>query len=294
MKTNNTINELKKLDKNAFKALNQLYGFNFQIDFYIKKLDGGFTINKVLKESGADPNNDKIAVVMVTNEQYSWRRDKLMAVEIIGTKSNDFNIVHNKRWFDFKTIIDNYYSKGDFDHDRKDTKSCFIITQNKSLLSGEYKEKKPDTSGRLTKKEIDILLSWRYNNAHSEKEFDKSGYYLSAKQFNLHRKARILRQEREKAKFAATNNLETINKLSAMLSGLKQAIVSKLQEATTAEQIKVIEKSLSWYKGLADCFDKFNRIETGEKEKSFSSVESFNNAVIDLTNLIEELKKGVA
>lgn len=292
MKTNKTINELKAIDKNVFKALNQSFGYNFEADFTIEKIDGAFTINKIINTVKVDPVNNEISVIIISGNKY--RENDLNVVEISGKGINDFNIDTAKKWFSFKTKFSHFYSKGCFNDERKTAKGCYIISQNKELLSGIYKEKEIDTSGRLTEKEIDTLTGWKYRNAYSKTDFDKSGYCISKKRFKLGREARLLRAEREKAAFQQTNNAEKIKELSAMLTGLKQTIISKLQEASTPEQIKVIEKSLSWYKGLADCLERFNRIEKGEKEKTFSSIESFNKAITDLTDTIKLIEKEVA
>lgn len=293
MKNSLTINELKKIDKNALRALNMLYGFNFEADFIAEKIAGAFTLAKVMKTAGNDPINYKIACVVVSDT--SFYRDDLNTVEIIGSGASDFNITHTIRSFGFTTKIDYYFAKGRFNDERKTAKAAFIIAQKKELLSGAYKVKKIDFSGRLSAKEINsICHGWQYRNYnYNENDFDKSGYFLTDKRMNLQQRARALRAARKAAAFKAIDNSEIIKGLRDDLSALKKAIAEKLTAAGTYEEIKAIYNSLSYYKGLADLYSDFEYIEKGEKEKTCASIEKFNGLVENLRNKIAELKKGV-
>ena len=293
MKNSLTINELKKIDKNALRALNMLYGFDFQADFIAEKITGAFTLSKVMKTAGNDPVNYKIVCVVVSDT--SFYRDDLNTVEIFGSGASDFNITHTIRSFGFKTKIDYYFAKGRFNDERKTAKAAYIIAQKNNLLSGAYKEKKPDLTGRLSAKEINTFChGWQYRNCnYNENDFDKSGYFVADKRNNLQQRARALRATRKAAAFKAVNNSEIINGLRDDLTALKKSIAEKLTAAGTYEEVKAIYNSLSYYKGLADLYSSFEYIEKSEKEKSCGSIEKFNGLVNDLKRKIEELKKGV-
>lgn len=293
MKTNLTINELKKMDKNALRALNMLYGFNFEADFIAEKITGAFSLNKVMKIAGGDPINNKIVCIVVSDKTY-YRND-LNTVEVFGSGASDFNITHTIRGFGFKTKIDYYFAKYRFNEERKTAQAAFVIVQNKKLLSGTYKEKKPDLTGRLAVKEINTICNgWQYRNYnYNENDFDKSGYFLADKRNNLQQRARALRATRKAAAFKAVNNTEIINGLRVELTTLKNAIAEKLTAAGTCEEVKKIYYSLSYYKGLADLYGDFEYIENGENNKTIGSIEKFNGLVNDLKRKIEELKKGV-
>ena len=191
--------------------------------------------------------------------------------------------------------LDYFCSKGYFNDYRKTAACCYIIAQRKEDLANIYEEKKPDLTGRLTEKEQEILNGWRWNRYnHIRREFDKSGYYLNDKRDNLKRRAEALRKERKADAFKATDNAAVISELQNQLHTLKDAIAAQLTQATTAAQLRTIEKSLAWYKGLGDCFGQFEYIKKGEEEKTFSSVDAFNKRVEDLKANIETIKKGVA
>ena len=291
-----TIKEMLKEDKNILRALNMNYGFDFNKEIQAVKIDGSFTINKVLKETQSSILNDRIVVLVRTSLPYGWRKDHLMAVRITGMGAADFEIEHHKRWFDFPTIMDNYHAKGDFNEDRKNAAYCYVVVQSKELLSRVYEDPTPDLKGRLTVDEQKRLTSNRGMSYYSRQElvFDKSGYLLTNKRNDLAQRAKQLRAEREKESYKATDNMAIIQDFQDQLATLKTAIIEKLNMANTSDQIKTIADSLSWYKGLGDCFSKFEYIRNKETEKSFPSVDAFNSRVNDLNNAIAEVKNKIA
>ena len=292
MVKNAIIKELLNKDRKALRTLNKAYGYDFEKDFTAVKIDGSFTINKVLKTIDRNPSNTKI--VTIIEGVKPWDNDKLYAVEITGTGNSDYD-VDGLRCKCYGGRLDYMIGKGTFNEYRKSCGGCYIIAQDTNNLGRVYKDTMPDLTERLTKAQQDYCNSWRFNRYNrTSRIFDKSGYYLNDKRDNLARRAEKLRKDRQAAAFKATDNAATIKALQEQLNGLKAAIVERLNIATTSAQIKDIEKSLSWYKGLGDCFSKFEYIEKGEKEKSFGSIDTFNKRVDDLTANIEELKKGVA
>lgn len=312
MKNNAIIRELKKQDKNIFRAVNQVYGIDFEKPFTIAKINGSFTINKVLKEveKKHNPHNSKI-ITLTSVSSRGWRAGKLLAVEITGTGAADFEIKHHKAWFEFNTILDDYYSKGDFNTDRKAADKVYIIAQNNDFLGRKWEKCKPDITSRFfksdksygkyikdkyTKIEYDMTgINFRCDTKCSIDDFiDKSGYITEYKRQDLKRRAEQLRKERKAAAFKETDNTTIIKGLAEQLTALKKSISEQLALATTAEQIKVIEKSLSWYRGLGDCFEQFERIKKHDADKSFSSIGAFNDSVNGLKEKIEDVRKGVA
>lgn len=307
MKTNKTINELKAIDKNAFKALNMIYGFDFEKDFTIVKLEGSFTINRVLKESGSIPEKDRIVITFLPDTK-SWRHDKLMTVKITGCGASDFDVDFN-RVYPHNTKVDNFHCKGDFNEYRKKPIVTFVIAQNKNLLARTYKTPVPDLSDRFFitgDREYNKRLKSLYtglamditgNNCNSRipenknDVIDKSGYIVGIKRERLQKRAQNLRNERKKLAFKNTDNMEVIKNLFARLEDLKKAFANGLLLANTSDKIKNIANCLKWYDGLEGAYSELEYIEKGEKEKTFASIEDFNSRVISVTKKIENLEE---
>lgn len=287
--------EIEERDGNIFRALNQNYGFNFEKTFKVAKIEGNFTINKVLKEIGETPSTHKIVCLMISS--LSYRNDEIYGVEITGSGTSDYDVEHHKKWFDFPTRFDDFFSKGQFNDNRKDNEVVYIISQNKEDLSRVWSKKEIDIHGRLTKSEIEELgnLKRRYSYMHKEDYyFDKSGYCVSDKREELERNAEKLRRERKENEFKSIDNMETVKAIRTQIEELKSLIVDTLARATNSDQIRKIEKSLSWYQGLGDCFSKYENIRKGEEEKTFASQDRFNEKVKDVTEMIESIKERIA
>lgn len=313
MKNNAIIREMKKQDNNIFRAMNQCYGFDFEKPFTTARINGSFTINKVLKEieKKHTPNNSTIVILTVDGQGRRWRSDKLLAVQVTGTGAADFEIEHHKKWFNFSTRFDSVYTKGDFNEARKNAEKCYIIAQDNENMGRKWEKKQPDITSRFfkseksygkyikdryTKIEYDMTgANFRCNTKCSIDDFiDKSGYITEYKRQDLARRAEQLRKERQAAAFRATDNTAIIKGLQDQLSAIKAAIVEQLSTATTSEGIREVEKSLSWYKGLGDAFSKFEYIKKNDEEKKFSSVGRFNDDVNELNKLLQTLREGAA
>ena len=293
MKKGKTLTELKAINKNMFMALNQLYGFNFEKPFTIKKLEGSFTINRALKETNTDPNKQKIALLVGTK-----RNEKLYVVEVTGTGANDFNVELNRRCknYYYYSGLDNCYNKSHFNDIRKTATAFYIIAQNNNNLSRIYTESKPDYKERQTEfsiKSINDRRGWICYGNKAPFEFDKSGYLLTEKRETLQHKANTLRKERQLQAFKASDNSETIKFLRSEIDGLKNLVLDKFNHCSTYEEYKKIYDSLSHWNGFLDCVRRFESLETGEKEKTFKSLESFETSKNNLMELIRKVKGGL-
>ena len=152
MKNNEITRELKAKDKNIFRALNQCYGFNFEKDFELVKLEAPFTIGKALNavyaehynptKYSVDAKGSRVIALLIPSNR--WNNDKIKSVQIYGTGASDFDIEHGKRWFDFKTSFDYYFKKGDFNEDRKNAEAVYIIAQKNIDLARVYQKYEAD------------------------------------------------------------------------------------------------------------------------------------------------------
>lgn len=273
MKTNKNIRTIKGFNKGIFKALNIQYGFDFEKPFDVFEIKTPFTLAKVEKAiapkySTLGRGRDRVAVILHYPEGHYYRSKRTYSVEVIGTGAGDFNIDHN--YHIDSRVLDWFYRKGDFNDARKDEDvRAYIIAQSGDNLAKRYTAKPVDRSERLTAKQLDNFSTSTRN------EYDKSGYYFGDKQRNLINKAKALRIERKKAAFAATDNTAKIEELKKRAELAKMIICGKLELATTCDEIRKIDSALGYFDGLRGIYSDLEELTTGEREKSFSSIESF-------------------
>lgn len=330
---NNTItNELKAKDKNIFRALNQCYGFNFENDFTLVKLETPVTIGKALKAIYAEhPTPSKYSVnaggsrvVVLLIPSNRWNNDKIKAVQIYGTGASDFEVEHCKRWFDFKTILDYYFRKGDFNEDRKNAEAVYIIAQKNADLARVYKKYEADfndiNARFILKRANKTTKNWRrenefdfissldlltvennkkadygviYRQGHEPQNvndiIDKSGYIVNVKRSNLQNKAEELRKERAANKYKATDNSAIIAGVLERADRLKQSLVEMLANAKTSEEIRDCGNLIKYYDGLEGIFGKCERLATMDAKKEFRSIASFNEYVNQINENIDDI-----
>ena len=318
MKTNAIIRELRNIDRNTFTALNKVFGYNFEKPFTTAKINGSFTINKIWKELDNKHNaHDSVVVaLMVCDDNVcTWRNHTV-------TRILSDNIDIDFRMYSTNTKVwDTFFAKGDFHDRRKIAKKVYIIAQKKELMNDPKKTAFYDMrerfvyDGKYTRwarncgdsdtyisrielidpqhnnKRFEYSPSYRSNKPYREisEIIDKSGYIINNKRLELIHRAEELRKARAAAGFKATDNTAIINGLKGRIDSLQNAICKALDSATSSEDIRAIEKVLSSWDGLGGVFRKYERILSGEREKSFSSIAAFNEALTETNALIDKI-----
>ena len=292
MKTNKNIRALANINKGIFRALNQYFGYDFEKAFEVYKIDAPFTLKKIEKAIKADllPMGwaSEVVVIMHYTENTSilnrYRIGNTYAVEIVGTGAGDFNIDFG-RAYGLKFALDRFYAKYDFNDARKDeTLEVFAVVQKKENLARTYH--KPEYDLKLERLSDEILnRDYRYSKA----DFDKSGYYVTAKRRDLINGARELRENRKREAYKATDNSALIEKLQKRVDMAKEIIVSRLEMATTLKEIRQTESALSGWSGYGYALDKLEELKQGEREKSFSSQSRVETLAGEIENRIQHI-----
>lgn len=125
----------------------------------------------------------------------------------------------------------------------------------------------------------DIL---RYKTNNVSDLIDKSGYILFYHREALRRSAENIRHEKAKNKYLSIDNTEKINNLQVLIMQKKQEITGFLTDATTADELCIVNKKLSYFRGLESIFRHFESLVKFDREKKFNSIESFNNSYNDI------------
>lgn len=128
------------------------------------------------------------------------------------------------------------------------------------------------------------LLSDRPNDAGDL--IDKSGYLLRERREDLKRRAAALRAEREKAAFLAADNSAKVEELRGMIEARKNELVRQLQQATTAEAVREVEKALCSWKGLGGIMGDFERFERNSAAKKYASIEEADRVYNGIKNAL--------
>lgn len=249
----NALKELLQCRRKALQFLACCYGYDFQKPFKVTGLLGKFTANSIQKMTGS---YDGILLICKGTEVRCVELNRgVFEVEIPRDK--------------YKYSIDEYYTKRDFEKDRKSGKlGVFIIQQDE-----KYKRKVKRTSSSY----------YCYSNCSSD-EFDKSGCNITETRRALKYRLNTYKADKRKREANSISYEADLKEIKEMFQTLKEKLVAKLSEAKTSED----------YKNIEDIFDyrfvwmvkDIEKLERCVAQKSFSSIE-------DATGRITNLKKDI-
>lgn len=301
---------LKAAGKNTFKYLHENFGFDFEKPFILEEGTNNFTINKVWSIIPHCNYDYTVAVIVSGYTPYYY------CVQIL---SNDFNIeLPNKNALEWKTRPETYYRKADFNNDRKKTLDYFIIAQKKEyclpIIEKRYGNYTFLENVRYTNVVKHSTYGITFNEPKQGKEtyfsvgnyiygksddirnnpvhwFDKSGYLTYYKREELKRKAKKIREERQKAKYLETDNTSYIAKVKYEFNKLKTYAIGLIAAANSYETLNCISRyfdlKITWILFDIELFEK----RTNNKEYSSieSSIAAYNNIMAKIQKAYDEL-----
>ena len=249
----NALKELLQCRRKALQFLACCYGYDFQKPFKVTGLLGKFTANSIQKMTGS---YDGILLICKGTEVRCVELNRgVFEVEIPRDK--------------YKYSIDKYYTKRDFEKDRKSGKlGVFIIQQDE-----KYKRKVKRTSSSY----------YCYSNCSSD-EFDKSGCNITETRRALKYRLNTYKADKRKREANSISYEADLKEIKEMFQTLKEKLVVKLSEAKTSEDYKNIENIFD-YRFVWMVKDT-EKLEHCVAQKSFSSIE-------DATGRITNLKKDI-
>lgn len=315
--------ELLSVHPHALRGLHNIFGFDFQQPHDVLYMAGNYTVKKIEKAAAAAGYGEESAIVLLTrsNSRRAWNRD-FSVVEIKNGKAEtDFSDAVRAS-FNYQLIpFDYFYCKGSFEEVRKDAGAeTYVFFQKREYM--KKPEKKPvDYSQRfhlaqvryswdsnMTKKYVSSLELYetttdgkrkveygersRYYAALSDRPedagewIDKSGYLLRDRREDLKRRAAALRAERAKAAFMAADNSAKVEELRGMIEARKNELVQQLQQATTAEAVREVEKALGTWRGLGGIMSDFERFERNSAAKKYASIEEADRVYNGIKNAL--------
>lgn len=299
--------ELLNRNPKMFKALHDLYDFDFMEEYEIKKINGRFTLNSIKKTLGLPELYGYTVAVIITNVKYNERYNY-----IVKAVDSGFCISWERRVYGSVYDVDYFFSKGSFEDARKEENTIVYVICQKADLTKKASEKKPDLNERFIFKyatrwgdgrgkhgisQIDVLDKMHNNKKFTYKTrrpessenvnyfLDKSGYFVEEKKNELQRKAKALKTEREKAAADAVNFDNEIKTINNKILEIKSKLAVKLMESCNYDEICNTDKILNALRWLYLSVDRFK--ERNEK-KGFGSISDANSR---LNNINLELEK---
>ena len=298
------INKLLAAGKSNLRDLHNALGLDFCAPFDAWTITGSFTPNRVRKEAerrGHDCDKDLVVICTRSTDPY-WRWSPGMhPATLDGNKVTLCTGNLGK--------LAPYYHKQDFEGLRKNSNAeTVMIVQDRDLLKeakrpviedGKRYELASHTSYNLSLREIDgsgrTLIVLRGDLGLWDRDLstipmlDKSGYLLLRRREDLKRRARELREEREKAAYRATDNSAKLAGLWTAITNKKAELARTLEAATTSEELRAVGTTLNQWDGLVDIVRGYEHLKQSEEEKTLARVEDFEDWYVNLCNKLAKL-----
>ena len=252
---NNALKELLQCRRKALQFIADCYGYDFQKPFKVTGLLGKFTANSIKKITGS--NNGILLICQGTE------------VQCVELNSGNFNVEIPRD--KYKYSIAKYYTKGNFEENRKSGKLGMFIIQQDAI----YKRKVKRTSS----------YSYYYSNSRSD-EFDKSGCNITEVRQALKYRLNNYKADKRKKEVDSISYEADLKEIKGMFQTLKEKLALRLSEAKTSEDYKNIESVFNYsFPWMVRDMENF---ETKVTQNNFSTVEEATNSITDLKEKIKE------
>ena len=271
--TNEAMKELLSINPHALQGLHYLFGYDFQAPHTIAHIKGRYTVNSVLKAVGG-ADREKV-VTLLTCEPRLWNRLNIVQVNSTGKIEIDiekgwynFNLdkLSFKQWFDEirkSEKADTYIIAQEKKHTSKPQEKPFDTSARYEYIEGKDR-KTGDGNGKIwisnitvraldgSNKKIELtkdghketysrIIYRRPDEARPQTHLeiiDKSGYLLPERRADLLRRADMLRKERAKAAYQATDNAEKVEELRTMVEQKKREFSQAIMNAANSEELR--------------------------------------------------------
>jgi len=254
--------ELLKTNKNALRYINAGFGYDFTKPFTVTGFIGKFTAKSIQKATG---HTSGILLV------YSENKLKVAQMED-GKFLVDYPRVH----YNISENIDEYYTKGCFEEQRKNADAvCFFVHQADEHI-GEPKD-------------YEGIRNYQIRSSI----LDSAGNDLTESRNNLQRRLKIYKSEKRKKEAMEYDFTTDIKELDILFAQYKQELVIRASTAESQKDFVIISNAndLQFLWGLKD----YETIKKGFKEKKFHCVDETKEMIHKvkkrLINSIEIIKQ---
>lgn len=324
----NTTNEAKKalltINPHALQGLHSLIGYDFQRPHTIARIEGRFTVNSALKAIGGAKRENVVTLLVMDHARSYLDRLHLVTIDHAGRIDIDheggykFGLDNfcTKRTFEdirksdraecfiicqrseyakkpqekpFNTSARYEYIEG---KDRKigdGNGARWIDRVTVRALDGSNATHEITKDGR--KYHFSTVVYRRLNESRPQSRLDiidKSGYILPERRADLLRRADMLRKERAKAAYQATDNAEKVEELRAMVEQKKREFSEAIINAANSEELRNTAHQL--YFKFMWTMSEYERFADKTVRRDYVSIHAAENAY---NHIKEELEKVV-
>ena len=288
MNHNESTKTILSFGKNIFRELHKQYGFDFEKDIGIFRVDGPFTVNSIAKMVVARGFSKGATCVVLTTDEYTLEhRDQCI--------HNELDIAH--LWlasgkFDTPILytLGTYWRKSDFNEVRRLSSAVsFVIAQDNTAhrkwKSVDYLQRYhvAKVNRRDTKEILSLDLIGEdgdkilYNMYYEEGEnknvreiIDGSGYLVAEHRRDLERRLKAMKEQKAKSAYATTDNSDKVVTVDALLSARKAILAQAFASASTYEELGNFQSKLCDYRNALYEAERFKQ---NTKNKSYGSIE---------------------
>ena len=293
----NALTELQKTKTDVMRGLHAVYGFNFEKPYRVAKIDGSTTVKAMRTAVDADDTYDMVvalvkdwrsynAVALSPHYTQGFEIDKANRIySIKGISSGRaFGGFYTKKAFtdartsyDAETIVIAQNTKYFFSNsDARKYSARFVNNTHAKEMGIRYEIIKTIEHSHRTNIEFkrlgdNAMATTFYNSAEG---MDKSGYLVSLYRDDLKKRAEQRRADIKKAEFAKHDYSDRVTTLREVINTKKNLLADELHKATTTKDLRVVRDKLTYWHGLIDLMEDFERFEENIRNKSFASIEA--------------------
>lgn len=322
----NTTNEAKRslltINPHALQGLHSLIGYDFQQPHTIARIKGRFTVNSALKAIGGANRKNVVALLAMDHGCSYLDRMNLVTVDNLGSidiehKGGyrfDLHNINRKGMFEDIRKSDRaecFIICQRSEYVKKPQEKPFDISARYEYIPGKD-SKCGDGKGsswidRITVRALDgsntrheitkdghkyhfsTVVYRRPNEARPQSYLeiiDKSGYILPERRAELLRRADMLRKERAKAAYQATDNAAKVEELRAMIEAKKAEFAAAIASATDSETLRTAAHEL--YFKFMWTMSEFERFADKTARRDYVSIDAAESAYNAIKSKLEK------
>lgn len=248
----NTLKEMLGINKNALKYIHNRFGYDFNQPFEIFKIEGKFTANSLMKETG---HSKGILMVVIKDWLY-----------VCMVHYSNFIIEGDS----FKSSLGVYtfILKRYFENARKSNTIAFYIHQDK-----EY----------ITPPEIKYDPYW-FNKSMGE--LDKSGYNITESRSDLNRRLVKYKSNKRKKEVDALDFSDEIKKLRDNYTKLRESVNSIVYSAESYDDFCFVRDIIDF--DFSTLLDDIKYLEECNSKKQFTGIDSAKYEINRISKIIRD------
>lgn len=248
----NILKEMLGINKNALKYIHNKFGYDFNQPFEIFKIEGKFTANSLMKETG---HSKGILMVVI--------RDRLYVCMVHYS-----NFIIEDDSFKCSLDVNTFILKRYFEDARKNNTIAFYIHQDKEYIAPPEIRKEP----------------YWFNK--SMDELDKSGYNITESRSDLNRRLVKYKSNKRKKEVDAIDFSDEIKELRDNYTKLKELVNNIVYSAESYDDFRLVRNIIDF--NFSTLLDDIKDLEELNSEKLFNSISSVKGEINRISKIIRD------